>query len=51
MPFVESELRSSQKEDFTATSPELEAAPRLNYKITRKTAEIKPKSNHVRGQK
>jgi hypothetical protein len=45
MPFIKSELYSSQKEDFIATSSELEAVPRLNYKITRKTTEIKPKSN------
>jgi hypothetical protein len=51
MPFVESGLRSSQKEDFTVTGPELEAAPGLNYKMARKTAEIEPKSNQVRGQK
>jgi hypothetical protein len=51
MPFVESGLYSSQKEDFTATGPELEAAPELNNKMARKTAEIEPKSNQVRGQK
>jgi hypothetical protein len=51
MPFVESGLRSSQKEDYTATGPELEAAPGLNYKMAWKTAEIEPKSNQVRGEK
>jgi hypothetical protein len=42
---------AARKEDFTATGPEPEAAPGLNYKIAQKTAEIKPKSNQVRGQK
>jgi hypothetical protein len=33
MPFVQSGLRSSQKEDFTATGPELEAAPDLRNSL------------------
>jgi hypothetical protein len=31
--------------------PELEAAPGLNYRMARKTAETDPKSNQVRSQK
>jgi hypothetical protein len=42
---------AARKEDFTATGPELEAAPGLNYKIAQKTAEIEPKSNQVRKPK
>jgi len=42
---------AARKEDFTATGPELEAAPGLNYKIAPKTAEIEPKSNQVRRPK
>jgi hypothetical protein len=35
----------ARKEDFIATSLELEVVPGLNYKIAQKTAEIEPKSN------
>ena len=41
---------AARKEDFTATGPEPEAAPGMNYEIAQKTAEIEPKSNQVRGQ-
>jgi hypothetical protein len=53
-PAVTHVIRShvaARKEDFTATGPELEAAPGLNYKIAQKTAKIEPKSNQVRRPK
>jgi hypothetical protein len=52
MPFVESELRSSQKEDFTATSPELEAArirKLIEHSSTAETGRFGGKIAELRG--